>query len=74
MILSLTFEDGLVEAKAEGHPTDVINEFHEMCSVLLSPYGPWRISQVHGTFRENTDLDSKMRWQLTGMTKKLSQE
>lgn len=63
-------ETGKLTAKAVGHPTEVIKEFHTLASLLLSSRGPWRITQVEGVCDEDTPHDSNMGWQLEADLKK----
>ncbi len=62
-------DDGKVVAKAKGHPTQVMNEFHEVSRILLSSRGAWRITKVEGFSPPEQELDSDMRWYLEAEAK-----
>lgn len=67
---SLTLTDeGVISAVAEGHPTDVVAAFHDVCEVLLTRRGAWRITDVKGSCGDNERLDSKMEWSLIAKLK-----
>ena len=68
---TLTLTDkGIVSAKAEGHPTDVIEKFHSVASLLLSGQGPWRITKITGRISATSSyLDSQMLWELEAKLK-----
>lgn len=62
-------EDGVVSAKATGHPTDVLAEFHGVCTLLLGGRGAWRITEVGGTCSDEMFHDSEMEWILLAKVK-----
>lgn len=62
-------QEGLVQATATGHPTDVIEAFRKVCELLLSGKGAWRITKVEGNCSPDEPLDSSMEWNLLAVTK-----
>ena len=56
-------------AEAKGHPSQVIDRFRRACEDILSPNGPWRITNVHGWFDENSPRETDMRWVLSAELK-----
>ena len=66
--LTLT-KNGIVSAEAEGHASEVVRAFHDVCSLLLSQKGPWRITEVNGVIDDGSVLDSEMKWSLTAKLK-----
>jgi hypothetical protein len=62
-------ENGVVTAKAEGHASDVVKAFHEVCGLLLTTRGPWRIVEVAGVIDDGSERDSEMTWNLTAKSK-----
>jgi hypothetical protein len=62
-------KDGVVTAQAEGHATDVLIAFREVCQLLLGEQGPWKIMYVNGECLEGNVLDSEMKWKLMAKTK-----
>jgi len=65
-------ETGELQAVAEGHPTDVVEAFHSVCSALLSGKGAWRMTEIHGVCSDEETLDSKMVWTLHAKLKEPS--
>lgn len=63
-------ENGTITAKAQGHPTDVIKDFHSVCSLLLGHRGAWRITDVDGICPDEEFFDSEMNWTLVAKLKK----
>jgi hypothetical protein len=57
-------KDGHIQAEATGHGTEVIDQFHAVSSLLLSPRGPWRIVEVNGSIAHDVQFDSDMSWTL----------
>ncbi len=67
---NLTMDDeGRVEANAQGHPTEVVEAFHAICTKLLSDRGAWRITEVNGICKDEEGLDSDMQWVLVAKLK-----
>lgn len=66
--LNLT-EAGEVYAHVEGHATEVLGDFHDVCRILLTSQGPWRMTEVKGTIAEDAEKDSEMIWVLVAKTK-----
>lgn len=66
--LTLT-PNGEIQAVMEGHAHEVMEKFHEVCSLLLSNIGPWRFTEIHGECPDEEELDSKMIWTLTAKLK-----
>lgn len=70
IFLSLIFStNGNVTAEAVGHPTDVVENFRKVASLLLSERGPWRITKVGGKCDDLENLDSDMHWWLEAKLK-----
>lgn len=67
---SLRFNDGKIEAFAYGHPTEVVEAFHDVASSLLGRQGAWRITSVNGGINSKEELDSNMQWVLVAEMKK----
>lgn len=67
-VLTLHLE-GIVQAEAVGHPTDVIEAFRNVCNLLLQDMGPWRITHVNGKCDPSAIMDSDMTWELIARTK-----
>lgn len=61
--------DGWVKAKAEGHATDVVRAFRDVCELLLSSRGPWRMTKIVGVSGDDDNLDSDMSWDLEAKNK-----
>jgi hypothetical protein len=69
-ILSLVMTtDGWVKAKAEGHATEVVRAFRDVCELLLSSRGPWRMTKIVGVSEDSDNLDSEMCWDLEAKNK-----
>lgn len=62
-------ETGTVTASAEGHASEVIEDFHSVCTLLLAKKGPWRITDVTGSIPDGDELDSAMEWVLIAKIK-----
>jgi hypothetical protein len=62
-------ENGVITAKAEGHADEVVKVFREVSSLLLSPKGPWRMTEVKGTISDGAEMDSEMEWTLSAKSK-----
>lgn len=62
-------EDGTVTAVAKGHPTQVVEKFQAVASLLLSSRGAWRITYMEGQAPPDMDLYSDMRWNLVATAK-----
>ena len=62
-------ENGVITAKAIGHPTDVAGAFREACQMLLFTRGPWRITEMTGKCSDDETLDSEMIWTMEARTK-----
>lgn len=58
----------VLHVTATGHPTDVIQAFHELCTIVLGRQ-PWRISYVQGNCYGGESRDSSMTWDLRAHTK-----
>lgn len=59
----------VVSATAVGHPSDVIDNFHRLCSLLFSGKGAWRITKVEGTLKDSEALESMTTWSLKAKLK-----
>jgi hypothetical protein len=71
LISSVTFsyKEQILYITAIGHGTDVLPCAHKIASEVLSGYGAWRFSFIHGSIAEDTRLDSDMRWDIQAVTK-----
>jgi hypothetical protein len=65
-------ENGVITAKAVGHPTEVVSSFRDACELLLASRGPWRITRIEGLAADDDHLDSDMSWQLEAKTKSVA--
>lgn len=61
--------DGVVTARAVGHPDEVIEAFHSVSSLLLGTKGAWRMTEVKGVCADDTPFESDMTWYLTSKLK-----
>lgn len=68
---SLTLSDGVVIATAKGHPTNVVESFRAVSSILLGQHGRWRITEVNGSCSTHAFHDSDMFWTLRAELKSL---
>lgn len=68
-ITLLLNRSNVVSATATGHASEVVNEFHEICQILLGGRGAWRITKVEGIIKASEPLDSKMTWSLKAQLK-----
>lgn len=65
-------ENGVITAKAEGHATEVVRAFRDVCDILLATRGAWRMTRIEGLSSDDDQYDSDMSWQLEAKNKSVA--